>query len=241
MLVIISERDLVFFVLLGGRFGCSSTTALGPALWWTSWCGGVRPLCFSFNTGSLLRCRYTQECGCGWKLRVCLVSSVVLWVVAGCVDVPIQSASVFSWAVTRVEVPIQPGEFIFVFFPYLWSSRIIILYCLLYQWKTHCLVRFVKNIWTRSGVFSGAYVLWSKYIGKIASQSVTTICVILETISTCGRSRRQKKHILGHLSLSTSHFGVFRGLLWWSYFLFTPLVGLNKYLISWETQPNRLY
>jgi hypothetical protein len=39
----------------------SNTTVLGPAWRWPSRCGGVRPLCFSFNTGSLLRCRYMQE------------------------------------------------------------------------------------------------------------------------------------------------------------------------------------
>jgi len=49
------------------------------------------------------------SCGCAFSP----LSS--LWLEFGRVDVPIQPASEYSWTVTRVDVPIQLGEFVVLF------------------------------------------------------------------------------------------------------------------------------
>jgi hypothetical protein len=48
-------------------------TVLAFSVWWC-FC----PLCSSISTGLLRRFWYSQECGCGRKLQLCLVSYVVV-------------------------------------------------------------------------------------------------------------------------------------------------------------------
>jgi hypothetical protein len=109
--------DSVFFMPSGGRLGCSSTAAVGHArqsllVWW------CLPLCFPVSGESLLWFRYKQECGYWVEAAVCVyLLCRRLCVELGRVDVPLQPTRDYSRAVTRVDVLIQPGKFVFISFP----------------------------------------------------------------------------------------------------------------------------
>jgi hypothetical protein len=106
--------------------GGGSCTTVGPSV---RWC---LSLCSSICNRLLFRVTTLVSEG-GAAIVFSLLSSLCVQSY-GRVDVPIRPTIAYSCVVTRVEVPIQPGELLFFFFSFscLWSPRTIVLYSFCY-------------------------------------------------------------------------------------------------------------
>jgi hypothetical protein len=109
--------DSVFFTLSGCQRRCSTTAALDPARRWPFDDAVVSApqllsLAVGFAPGFVTR----MSVVCGWRCGFALVFSAVV-----CVQCPAMLMSQSNRpvsivrVVTRVDVPIQPGEFVFSF------------------------------------------------------------------------------------------------------------------------------
>jgi hypothetical protein len=134
--------DSVFSASSSGRLGCSSTAAVGPSRKRPSRCDGVYP-----SVSQSVVDHFSGFDTSMWRSRSMFLSSVfVLWVVLGRVDDPLQPAREYSWAVTRVDVPIQPASLFYLSFLFLpMISRDHSLALFLYINEIRIILWFVKK------------------------------------------------------------------------------------------------
>jgi hypothetical protein len=117
-----SPRTRVFLGLgvlhvVGCQCRCSTTAALGPARWWPFGAVVYAPQLLSSVVGFAPGFITRMSAVCGWSCGFTLVFSALI-----CVQCPAMLMSRSNRpvsivrAVTRVDVPIQPGEFVFSFY-----------------------------------------------------------------------------------------------------------------------------
>jgi hypothetical protein len=90
--------------------GVGSCTAVAPSVWWC------------LPSAALSAAGFTSvvfvTCLRGWSCGFALSLLSLLCVEFGRVDASVLPANAYSCAASRVEVPIQPGEFSFSFFSF---------------------------------------------------------------------------------------------------------------------------